>query len=132
MHPGLRPAIPDEEFLPSLQKYCFSERMVQIFQQEPGFGELSYRSHQICFVMDFTRETVDQKLSVNQLARAFSCHTACIKGTLANGFGDPKSRDRHLAFDDDSEGEILTWIDARAEKCRSMTRTDLRHYFQTK
>jgi hypothetical protein len=39
---------------------------------------------------------------------------------------------RHSAFDDDSEGEILTWIEAQVEKPRPVTRTDFRYYCQTK
>jgi hypothetical protein len=37
-----------------------------------------------------------------------------------------------MAFDDDSEGEILTWIEAEAEKSRLMTRPELRHYCEAK
>jgi hypothetical protein len=33
-------AIPHEELLPSLQKYCFNKWMVRAFQREPGFEEL--------------------------------------------------------------------------------------------
>jgi hypothetical protein len=63
---------------------------------------------------------------VNQLARAFERHPARFKAALANGFEEPKSRDRHSAFNDDSEDEILTWIEVQIEKSRPMTRTDLR------
>jgi hypothetical protein len=49
-----------------------------------------------------------QELSVNQLARSFECHPVRFKATLANGFEEPKSRDQHSAFDDDSEGEAMT------------------------
>jgi hypothetical protein len=102
------PAIPDEELLSSLQKYCFNEWMVRTLQREPGFGELRYQSHQICFVADFARETAGQELSVNQLTRMFECHSVHVKVALANRFDEPKSRGRHSAFDDDSEDEILT------------------------
>jgi hypothetical protein len=34
---------------------------------------------------------------------------------LANVLGDSKIRGRHLAFDGDSEGEILEWIKTQAE-----------------
>jgi hypothetical protein len=45
---------------------------------------------------------------------------------LANGLDDLKIRDRHLAFDGDSESEIFEWIEAQVEKCKPITRTDLR------
>jgi hypothetical protein len=32
------PAIPNEELLTNLQKYCFNERIVRTLQPEPGFG----------------------------------------------------------------------------------------------
>jgi hypothetical protein len=128
-------AISDEKFLPSLRKYDFNERMIRTFQREPGFGELRSRSHQACFVTDLVRETAGQELSVNQLARAFECDPAGVKAALTNVFVELKIRDRRSAFgvrrsafDDDSEGEILIWIEAQAEKSKSMTRTNLRHY----
>jgi hypothetical protein len=62
----------------------------------------------------------------------FECHPACVKAALANGFEELKSRARDSAFDDDSEGEILTWIEAQAEKSKPVTRIYLRHYCQTK
>jgi hypothetical protein len=93
------PAIPDEEFLSSIQKYYFNERMVRTLQRESSFGELRYRSHQICFVADFAHETAGQELSVNQFTRAFECHPARVKAALANGFEEPKSCSRHSTFD---------------------------------
>jgi hypothetical protein len=51
---------------------------------------------------------------------------------LANGLEEPKVRGRHLAIDEDSEGEILEWIEAQAEKCKSVTRTDIQHYCEAK
>jgi hypothetical protein len=46
---------------------------------------------------------------------------------LTNGLDDTKIRGRHLVFDSDSEGEIMEWIEAQAEKYQSITRTDIRH-----
>jgi hypothetical protein len=51
---------------------------------------------------------------------------------LANGLEQPKVRGRHLAVDEDSEGEILEWIEAQIEKCKPVTRTDIWHYCETK
>jgi hypothetical protein len=45
---------------------------------------------------------------------------------------EPKVRDRHFAFDDDSEIAILEWLQNQAEKYKSVTRTDLRHYCEAK
>jgi hypothetical protein len=126
------PAIPHEKLLPTLQRYCFSERVARVFQREPSFDDLRYRAHQICFVAHFARETTDQELLVNQLARAFGCHTIRVKAVLANEFQEPKRRSRHMPFDDDSEEEILTWIEAEVEKSRPMTRTEFQHYYEAK
>jgi hypothetical protein len=51
---------------------------------------------------------------------------------LANGLEEPKVCDRHLAVDEDSEGEILEWIEAQAEKYKPVIRTELRHYCKVK
>jgi formamidopyrimidine-DNA glycosylase len=96
------PAIPHEELLPSLQQHCFSQRVARALQREPGFEDLLYRAHQSCFVAHFARETTGQELSVNQLAQAFGCHSNRIKAALVNGFEQPKTRGRHMAFDPDS------------------------------
>jgi hypothetical protein len=37
-----------------------------------------------------------------------------------------------MGVDGNSEAELLEWIDAQAEKCNPVTRTDLRHYCQVK
>jgi hypothetical protein len=102
------PAIPHDELLAAIQQYCFSERVARALQQEPGFDDLQYRAHQIYFIADFARETPGQDLSINQLARAFGCHSNRIKVALANGFEEPKTRGRHMAFEDESEADILT------------------------
>jgi hypothetical protein len=51
---------------------------------------------------------------------------------LSNRFDDPKIRGRYFAFDNDSESEILEWIEAEAEKYKPITRTDLQHYCEVK
>jgi hypothetical protein len=69
---------------------------------------------------------------VNQLARAFEYHPTRVKAALVNEFEEPKSCGQHSAFGNDSEGKILTWIEAQARKYRPVTGTNLRHYCQTK
>jgi hypothetical protein len=61
---------------------------------------------------------------VAQFARAFGYNANHIKITLVNGIEEPKVHGLHPAFDKDSEGEILAWIEAQAEKYIPMTRTD--------
>jgi hypothetical protein len=126
------PAIPHQELLPRVQEYCFHERIVRILARELGFADLRYRSHQICFVADFARQTAGLELSMKQLTRASDCHATRVKAALANGFEEPKSRRRHFVFDDDSEEEILSWIEERAEKSRPATRTDILYYCEVK
>jgi hypothetical protein len=72
------------------------------------------------------------ELSVKQLARTFDCHAIRAKAALANVFEEPKSCCQHFAFDDDSEEEILIWIEERAEKSRPVTETDTLHYCEAK
>jgi hypothetical protein len=88
--------------------------------------------HQICFVAHFARKITGQELLVSQLARAFGCHPIRVKVALANEFDETKSRGRYMAFDEDSEGEILAWIETKAEKSRPMTRMELRNYCEAK
>jgi hypothetical protein len=125
-------AIPYEQLLLSIQQYCFNKRIVRAFQYEPGFAELQFRSHQIYFIHDFAQRKGDQELSVSQLSRKFGYCPACVKTILANELEEPKLRDHHLAIDEDSEGEILEWIKAQAEKYKPIICTDLRHYCEEK
>jgi hypothetical protein len=55
-----------------------------------------------------------------------------LREALTHGLEQPKVRESHLAIDDGSEAGILEWIEAQPEKCNPVTRTDLRHYCQTK
>jgi hypothetical protein len=126
------PAIPHEELLLIIQRYWFSERIARALQREPDFDDLRYRAHQICFVARFARETIGQELSISQLARTFGCHSIRVKSALANEFEEPKRRGRDMLFDDDSEGEILPWIEVEAEKSKPVTHTKLRQYCEAK
>jgi hypothetical protein len=83
-------AIPHEELLPRLQKYCLDERMVQAFQREPCFRELQYRLHRVYFVNEFSRRELNEDLSTRQLLRPFGCDDAQIKATLVNVLDNPK------------------------------------------
>jgi hypothetical protein len=76
MEPSTRgaPFIPHEKLPLSLQHYCFDERMVGALQNETGFGQLQYRSHQICFVHNFAERDGNQTETIMQLSRAFGCH----------------------------------------------------------
>jgi hypothetical protein len=100
-------AIPSEEHLPSLAQYCLTERMVRAFQREPGFAELEFRAHQICFVQNFVEREANHTLSTNQISKAFGCSPSQVKVALANGLEPPKVRGSHPAIDEGSEAEIL-------------------------
>jgi hypothetical protein len=47
---------------------------------------------------------------------------------LANGLSLPKSCDRHLGVQAESDANILAWIKRRAEKNAAITRTNIRNY----
>jgi hypothetical protein len=51
---------------------------------------------------------------------------------LANRLEKSKARCRYLAVDEDSEEEILEWIEIQAKKCKLVTRTDLKNYCDAK
>jgi hypothetical protein len=116
-----------KRLLSNLQEYCFSERTARMLQREPGFEELSYRSHQIYFVNEFARRNDGHALSMRQLSRTFECDAVRVKAALKNGLDDPQGSDRHHAFDDASEIEILEWIQKQAEKFNLVVRTDILH-----
>jgi hypothetical protein len=101
------PAISLERLLSNFQGYCFSERTVRILPREPGFEELSYRSHQIYFVNKFVQRNDRHALSLRQLSREFECDAARVNVALRNELYDPQGRESHSALDDVSEIEIL-------------------------
>jgi hypothetical protein len=104
------PAISLERLLLNLQEYCFSERTVRILQREPGFEELSCRSHQIYFVNEFAQRNDGHTLSLCQLSRAFECDAARVKGALQNGLDDPQGHGGHSVLGNASAIEVLEWI----------------------
>jgi hypothetical protein len=106
--------------------------MVRALQREPGFAELEFRAHQICFVQNFSEREVNHTLSTNQLSKEFGCSPSRVKVALVNELDPPKVRGRHPAIDEGSEAEILEWIEAQAEKCNPSTRTDLHQHWQEK
>jgi hypothetical protein len=123
----------------SLRRTSAKPRTI-LFQQADGantsaesaFGELRYRSHQIYFVHDFAKWNGDRVLSVHQFSRVFGCDAGRVKAALANGLNEPKLRGRHFAFSDDSETEILEYLQSQPEKYEPITRTDLRHSCEAK
>jgi hypothetical protein len=40
--------------------------MVRALRREPGFDELQFRAHQICFVQKFSEREANRTLSINQ------------------------------------------------------------------
>jgi hypothetical protein len=83
-------------------------------------------------VHNFAQREGNQILSIMQLSRTFECQPTRVKAALDNRLEAPKVCDRHIAVDENSEAAILEWIDAQAEKCNPVTRTDLRHYYEVK
>jgi hypothetical protein len=81
--------------------------MVNALRCESGFVERQLRSHQIHFIYDFVHRKGNQELSVSQFSRVFRYRPARVKVTLVNRLEELKVRDRDLAVDEDSEGEIL-------------------------
>jgi hypothetical protein len=105
-----------ERLLPNLQEYSFSKRTARPLHREPGFEELSHRSHQIYFVNKFAQRNDGHGLSLRQLPRAFEYDIVRVNTALKNGLDDPQDRGRYSAVDDASEIEILQWIQKQAEK----------------
>jgi hypothetical protein len=80
---------------------------VRILQREPGFEELSSRSHQVYFVNEFAQRNDAHALSAIRLSRAVEYDAVMVKAAFKDGLDDPQGGDRHAALDDASEIEIL-------------------------
>jgi hypothetical protein len=63
-------------------------------------------------VQNFAQRESNQKLSIMQFSRAFGYQPIRVKAPLNNRFEARKVRGRHMAIDENSEIEILEWIDA--------------------
>jgi hypothetical protein len=114
------------------QQYYFIERMLRALQSEPGFGQSQYRSHQICFLQNIAQREGNEKLSIIQISTAFGSQSIRVKAPLDDRLEAPTVRDRHIAVDQNSEAEILEWIDAQPEKCNPVIRTGLQYYYEIK
>jgi hypothetical protein len=86
--------------------------LAKALQREPGFAQLQFRAHQIYFIYDFAQRKGDQELSISKLSKVFECRTDHVKTALANGLEESKVCNLDLAFDEDSEKQILKWNEA--------------------
>jgi hypothetical protein len=122
------PAIPLKILWTDLEQYWFGERNIQRLQRCEDFLGLQFRSHQIFYVHKFALDRLGIDIPINRLAIAFNFPPTTMKRTLKNGLKPPKQCDRHNALPEDSQPDILAWIQHQAEKSQPSTRTNILHY----
>jgi hypothetical protein len=107
-------------------------RAARTLLQDPTFAQLQYHGHQIFYVFVFARDQLHISTSIGGLERAFACSRATVQRALRSGWDAPKPRGRHTALSADAEADILGWIRKNYEKSNPVTRTEIRHYCETK
>jgi hypothetical protein len=80
------------------------------------------------YVHKFALDRLGIDILINRPGIPFNCARALVKRTLKKGLVPPKQRGRHRAGPDDSEVDILAWIQDQAEKSQPSTKTDILHY----
>jgi hypothetical protein len=121
-------AIPLEILWNHIEQYCFGERNIRMLQQYEDFPGLQFQSHSLYYVHQFAVRELGIEILISSLEREFNCPPATVKKTLRNALKPPKPRGRHNAVPDNSEANILAWIQHQAENSQPATRTDIRHY----
>jgi hypothetical protein len=83
--------------------------------------QLEYRSQPICLVHNCAQREGNEKLSIMQLSSTFGRRRIRVKAAGNKVLEPPKGRRCHVAVDENTEANVLDWINAQAAKCNRIT-----------
>jgi hypothetical protein len=96
------PALLMEQIRGNLRKLHIRERDIRTLFGNTDFSLLSYKSHQMCFVQQYFRETVGSEITTNYLAMVFELNVRTVRKYLLRGPQEPKEPGRHRTLDEKS------------------------------
>jgi hypothetical protein len=67
-----------EQIRGNLRKLHIRERDIRAFLGDIDFSSLLYKSHQVCFVQQYFRETVGSEITTNDLAMVFELNVKTV------------------------------------------------------
>jgi hypothetical protein len=109
------PATPLEILWTDIDQYCFSEQNIRLLQRCEDFLGLQFRSHQIFYVHEFALDRLGIHIPINRLGKVFNCPRAAVKRARKTGPMQPKQCGRCNILPEDSETDILAWIQHQTE-----------------
>lgn len=126
----LSPAVSISYLRSKFDELNISPRFTRALLRDSEFQKLLYKNHQLCYLNEFLKKFDDVKLSYNQLAFIFDMNRRTVAKSIAKGPQNPKPKGRHLAFDENTENQILDEIIRRSNIGQSITQGEILTYIK--
>jgi hypothetical protein len=100
---SLSPALPMGQIRGILRKLPIRERDIRALLGDTDFSSLPNKSHQVCFVQQYFRETVGSEITTNYLAVVFEFNVRTVRKYLLRGPQEAKEPGPHRPLDEKFE-----------------------------
>jgi hypothetical protein len=94
------------------------------------FATLHSRSHQICFLADYTANSLQRFLKTRELAEFFEVTDRTVERILQRGPQDPSPPGRHQTFEDDIERGLVQMATDRFHQGAALTNKELLNFIR--
>jgi hypothetical protein len=88
----------------------FPLRIIRFLLRHNGFPTFEFRTHQICFLNQRTRETLNRTMHLSELSILFDMTEGTVRSALARGPEDPLPLGHHRALDADIKSSLITML----------------------
>jgi hypothetical protein len=88
----------------------FCPRSIRFLLEHTDFPAQEFRSHQICFLNEWSRETLGRELRISELCTIFDLTERTVRRALLRGPEDPNPPGRHRALSPDVESDLITLV----------------------
>jgi hypothetical protein len=102
----------------------FSEREIRGIFQPTEFLQLPYKSHQLCFFKNYTREVLSHPVAPQQLATLFELNERRVRKNLLHGPEQPGPLGRHVALDTEIELSLVWMLVDAFHEQKMMTQAE--------
>jgi hypothetical protein len=123
--PRLSPAVELGILERNLTALDFPLRVIHLLFNHSDFPTLRFRTHQICFFNDWTRETFDRTMHLSELSALFELSQRAVRRALSRGPEEPLPLGRHCALDATIESSIITMLRDAFQRGQPMTNEEL-------
>jgi hypothetical protein len=108
--PRLSPAVERGTIERNLMTLGFPPRTIRLLLSHSDFPTFEFRTQQIRFLNQWTRETLNRTIDLSELSTLFDVTDRAVRAVLAWGPEDPLPWERHHALDADIESSLITML----------------------